>query len=202
MRVALCLLALPLALAACGATGEQGGGAPASTSQAPDAGPSLPSGEATMTKAPPIFLESAAGRQEAVRGSACVHYTDEESGEGVGLCTDMEEPEPEQLSTVRPGEEIRIVVEDAAVEGQLVVRRPACEAAVAELPLGPGSATTWEVELESGEYELDVFVARFDADDGRTGDLSGALGLLVDETAPLEVVPAPASGGCNEPQSR
>ena len=81
MRVALCLLALPLALAACGATGEQGGGGPASTSQVPDAGRSLPFGEATMTKAPPIFLESAAGRQEAVRGSACVHYTDEESGE-------------------------------------------------------------------------------------------------------------------------
>ena len=35
-----------------------------------------------------------------------------------------------------------------------------------------------------------------------TGDLSGALGLLVDETAPLEVVPALASGGCDEPQSR
>jgi hypothetical protein len=201
VRIALCLLALPLVLAACGATGEQTGGGPASTSQVPDT-PSLAFDEADKTKPPPIVLESTAGRQEAVRGASCVHYTDEASGEGFGLCTDMEEPEPERLSTVRPGEEIRIVIDDAAVEGQIVVRRLGCERSVAEITLGPGPATAWQVELEAGEYELDVFVARFAAEDGRAGDLSGALGLRVDETAPLEVVPAPAAGGCDQSQSR
>ena len=185
------LLVLPLVLAACGAGDERSGGGPASTSQAPDPGSSLPFDEAKKTQPPPIVLESAAGRQDAVRGSSCVHYTDEASGEGVGLCTDMEEPQPAQLSTVRPGEEIRVVIEDAAVQGQAVISRLGCDKPVVEIPLGPGSATSWHVELEPGGYELDVFVGRFEAEDGRSGDLSGAFGLLVDETAPLQLVPAP-----------
>jgi hypothetical protein len=189
-------------VAACGATGEQAGGGPASTSQVPDTAPSLPLEEEEKTMPPPVVLESAAGRQEAVRGSSCVHYEDEASGEAVGLCTDMEEPEPARLSTVRPGEEIRIVIEGSAVEGQVTVRRLGCAAGAAEIPLGPGPATSWQVELEPGSYELDVFVGGFASEDGRSGDLSGALGLLVDETAPLEIVPASSAGdGCG-PQSR
>ena len=115
----------------------------------------------------------------------------------------MEEPEPAQLSTVRPGEEIRIVIEDAAVQGQAVISRLGCDEPVAEIPFGPGSASSWHVELEPGGYELDVFVGRFEAEDGRSGDLSGALGLLVDETAPLELVPAPdPEPACPGGQSR
>jgi hypothetical protein len=50
-----------------------------------------------------------------------------------------------------------------------------------------GKETAWRVHLEPGAYDLDVF-ANFGAPDGRTGDVSGSLGVLVDDKAPLEVV--------------
>jgi hypothetical protein len=36
----------------------------------------------------------------------------------------------------------------------------------------------WDVDLDPGAYQLDVF-ARFEASDGRAGDVSGVLGLTV-----------------------
>ena len=189
MRPVLSLLALALALAGCGAAEQQRGGAAASTSQA------------SNTESPPIVLESAAGRQDAVPGSSCVS-----SGDGVIGCGYAGRFSPESLSTVRPGEEIRILLEDADVVrsdgcmddehegeciGTAVVRPLGCkERTVARILLAPGPVTTWNVELAPGAYEIDVF-AYFVAADGRGGDVSGWLGLLVDETAPLEIVPAP-----------
>jgi hypothetical protein len=188
VRPAFSLLASALVLAGCGA-GKQRGGDAASTSQA------------SNTKAPPIVLESAAGRQEAVPGSSCVS-----SGDGVIGCSDAGRLSPESLSIVRPGEEVRIFVEDADVvrsdgcmedehEGECIgtaaVRELGCkERAVAKILLAPGPVTTWSVDLAPGAYEIDVF-AYFVAADGRGGDVSGWLGLLVDETAALEVVAAP-----------
>jgi hypothetical protein len=61
------------------------------------------------------------------------------------------------------------------------------------IPLVRGPVTTWRVELDPGAYELDVFVM-FEGGE-KSGDVSGALGLLVDETARLEVVPVSAAGG-------
>jgi hypothetical protein len=208
MRAALCLFVFALALAGCGAAEEQRGGGPASTAQAPETG-TLPFDEAEMTKPPPVLLESAAGRQEAVLGSYCVTYTDEASGMGTGICTDSERPSPKQLSTVRPGEEIRILLVDAHVVppegcaaedeqsciGSVAIHPLGCERkTLAEVPLALGPATTWRVEFEPGAYELDVF-AYFEGEDGRSGDISASLGLLVDETAPHEVVPVPTAGG-------
>ena len=209
MRTALCLVALLLVPVGCGAAGDQSGASPSTstateTASHPTETVSLPLDEAEMTRPPPILLESAAGRQVAVLGSYCVTYTDEASGQGAGICTDSERPSPEQLSTARPGEEIRILLEDAEVTrpASVTVHPLGCERkTVAEIRLALGPATTWRVDLEPGVYELSVFT-NFEAADGRTGDVFGALGLLVDETAPLEVVPVPADGsGCNRSQS-
>jgi hypothetical protein len=202
MRATACLFALGLVLAGCGAAGERRGGGPASTSQTPETG-SQPVAEAERQKPPPIVLESAAGRQEAVLGTYCVSYLDEPAGIATGSCADAPWIPPERLSTVRPGEEIRIVLEGADVvrpqEGSAVFHPLGCEKkSVAEIPLVRGPAITWRVELEPGAYALDIFVM-FEGEK-KSGDVSGALGLLVDRTAPLEIVPA-RGGGCSRSQS-
>lgn len=214
MKATACLFAFGLVLAGCGAVPERRGGGPASTSRTPETG-SLPVDDAEKQKPPPIVLESAAGRQEAVLGSFCVTYTDEASGIGSGTCADSERPSPKLLSTVRPGEEVRISLEGAEVVrpkgcvsedeqsciGTVAVHPLGCERkTVAEIPVALGPATTWRVELAPGAYELDVFVY-FEAAEGRYGDVSGGLGLLVDDTAPLEVVAVPTGSGCDQSQS-
>jgi hypothetical protein len=209
VRVVLLLVVSALA-GGCGAA-ERVGGGPTSTAVQPDTESEPPFDEAEKTKPPPIVLETAAGRQRAVRGSSCVDYVDEASGYGVGVCADTERPSPSRLSTVRPGEEVLIRLEDAEVvrpEGCVSEDEQSCigtaavhplgcaRKTVAEIPLAAGPATAWRVELEPGAYEVEVF-AYFAAADGRSGDLSGALGLLVDEATPLEIVPrSRAADGC------
>jgi hypothetical protein len=199
MRATACLFALGLVLAGCGAAEERRGGGTPSTSQAETG--SQPVDDPEKQKPPPIVLESAAGRQQAVLGTYCVSYLDEAAGIATGACADAPWLPPERLSTVRPGEEIRILLEGADVvrpqEGSAVFHPLGCQKkSVAEIPLVPGPATTWRVELEPGAYALDIFVM-FEGEK-KSGDVSGALGLLVDETAPLEVVPRPrADAGCS-----
>jgi hypothetical protein len=210
MRLVLCLLAVSFAGAGCGAGAEtSGGGAPTVSASAEEVDTSA-AAERGRTKPPPIVLESDAGSQTAVSGSYCVEYVDEAAGEAGGACADSGPITPKRLSTIRPGEEVRIVLEDADVTrpegcssddeqsciGSVAVHPLGCERkTVAEIPLALGPETTWRVDLEPGAYELDVF-AYFDAPDGRTGDVSGSLGVLVDDTAPLEIVPAGKSPDC------
>jgi hypothetical protein len=54
------------------------------------------------------------------------------------------------------------------------------------------SETHWQVNLDPGAYEVDVF-ARFASNDGRKGDVSGSLGLLVDPERTPEIIPMDAS---------
>ena len=210
MRTFLCLLALSLAAAGCGAGAETGGGGAPTVSVSAEEVDTSAAAEAGHTTPPPIVLESDAGRQTAVPGSFCVDYTDEAAGQAVGACGDSGPITPERLSTIRRGEKVRIVLEHADVTrpegcvseeeqgciGSVAVHPLGCERkTVAEIPLALGPETTWRVDLEPGTYELDVF-AYFDAQDGRTGDVSGSLGVLVDETAPLEIAPAGKSPDC------
>jgi hypothetical protein len=210
------LLVVSVVAGGCGAA-ERVGDGPTSTSGRTDTGSQPPFDEGEKTKAPPIVLEAAAGRQAAVPGSSCVDYVDEASGYGVSGCADAVRPSPTQLTTVRPGEEIRLLLEGAAAVrpegcvsedeqssiGTAAVHPLGCaRKTVAEIPLALGAETTWQVELDPGAYEVEVF-AYFDAPDGRSGDVSGSLGLLVDRAAPLEIVPVPAThAGCDQPQSR
>jgi hypothetical protein len=204
------LLAAALALAGCGAAETTRDGGPTSTSRV-ETTDALPFDEAEMTRRPPIVLESVAGRQQAVAGSSCVDYMDEASGQGVGTCGSSGPVSPDLLSTVRPGEEIRILIEGADVIrpdrcvsedeqgciGSAVIRPLGCEdETVAEIPLELGPDTAWSVDLPPGDYELDV-VAYFEASDGRSGHVSGSLGLRVDATVPHEIVAAErSSSGC------
>ncbi|HWB57416.1 MAG TPA: hypothetical protein VG479_10815 [Gaiellaceae bacterium] len=212
VRLALGLLALavPLAAAGCGAGAEtSGSGAP--TSSTPAVQVDTTASSEHRQKPPPIVLESEAGRQTAVRGSYCVEYVDEAAGEAGGTCADSAPVEPARLSTVRPGEEVRILLVDADVArpegcsgeeersciGNVAVHPLCRKRTVAEIPLAVGPETTWRADLAPGAYELEVF-ASFDAPDGRTGDVSGSLGVLVDETAPLEIAPARTALRCGE----
>jgi hypothetical protein len=146
----------------------------------PDGAPEL--------RPPPIVLVTEAGRQEAVQGSYCVTKVSA-SGQGEGVCADTGFPHPEKLSVVRPGERVTLEMAGAsrATTGDC---SPRCASTVTVHPLGCGperavtsfeleSATMpWVVDLEPGAYELAVF-AYFEAEDGASGDTSGAIGLIV-----------------------
>ena len=172
---------------------EEGGLAPGET-----VGVFLPPGGpddgVSILVAPPIVLESVAGRQEAVRGASCVATED---GGGVAVCSDIGTVRPEWLSVVHPGETVTLALVGARPAGSpgIVRARPlGCAAAVAvSFPLD-GTRTAWDVALQPGAYELEVAVA-FETTDGRSGDLSGTLGLLVDPEREPGIVPASVSSG-------
>jgi hypothetical protein len=182
MRAILLLVAVFLA-AGCGeAETEPGGGGAMGTVEEPTG--SVPQDAGKPRMPPAIELVSEAGRQRAAPGSYCV----DDPQAGVGECVDYEAPAgPEQLSVVRPGETVTIAfVGSSAVDGTASVRRLGCEEELVSVPLGP--ETRWEVDLEPGAYELQIFTT-FEAGTA-SGDTSGVLGLLVDAGAPLEVRPA------------
>jgi len=144
--------------------------------------------------APPVVLESLAGRQEAVHGSSCVATED---GGGVAVCSDIGTVRPKWLSVVHPGETVTLALVGARPAGSPGIARArplGCAATVAvSFPLD-GTRTAWDVALPPGAYELEVAVA-FETADGRSGDLSGALGLLVDPAREPGIVPASVSSG-------
>ncbi|MDQ4081501.1 MAG: hypothetical protein M3123_01220 [Actinomycetota bacterium] len=153
---------------------------------------------ARAQRPPPILLESGAGIQRAVQESYCVSKVDETGGAGV--CADTPDLRPRRLSVVRPGEVVTI-----ALPGATIVRRdpgchPLCEAGAAVFRLGrrkalvarfrlAGERTRWLVRLRPGAYEVEVFVGLFRTTDGRSGDTSGSLGILVSRTQPRRIVP-------------
>jgi hypothetical protein len=164
---------------------EKGDSAAAPPSGGSEPAPPSPGGGGT--KPPPIVLVSTAGTQVAVAESSCV------SGSGFGLCIDTMDRPPEDLSVVRPGEEVVVGLRGASVtQGSVSVRPlPDCEGkTVTEVELEAGSETRWRVDLPAGQYELQVF-ARFKAADGRSGDASGSLGIVLDASQPPGIVPVP-----------
>ncbi|HWM13212.1 MAG TPA: hypothetical protein VNO56_01885 [Gaiellaceae bacterium] len=188
MRAILLAFAVLLA-AGCGAEEDEpaGGGTTGSVAQQPTG--SAPQVDKPLLP-PAIELVSEAGRQRAAPGSYCV----DDPQAGVGECVDYEAPAgPEQLSVVRPGETVTIaLVGSSAVDGTASVRRLGCEEELVSVPLEP--ETRWEVDLEPGAYELQIFTT-FEAGSAG-GDTSGVLGLVVDAAAPLEVRPAGAPVTC------
>lgn len=161
------------------ATGSSGDGAGSPSGEPVPA----PAPEAGSPEPPRIVLTSAAGAQHAVPGAYCV------TGAGTGLCVDTAAPVPKRLSVVRPGEQVVLSLPGAGVvRGSAVVRELGCTTdRVSRIGLD-AEETRWLVDLDPGAYQLDVF-ARFEGED-TSGDVSGALGLLVDDARPLEVVRA------------
>jgi len=189
MRAVLLALAVLLLAAGCGEaeTEPGGGGTTGAVEQEPTG--SVPPDDKQLLP-PAIVLVSEAGRQRAAQGSYCV----DDPQAGVGQCVDYAAPPgPEQLSVVRPGETVTIAfVGSSAVDGSASVRRLGCDEELVSVPLEP--ETRWEVDLDPGAYELQVFTT-FEAGSA-SGDTSGVLGLVVDATAPLEVRPAGAPVTC------
>ena len=145
--------------------------------EAPD-----PAGESDL-QPPPIVLLYMSDVQRAVQGSYCVDYVDEATGQGSGICSDSAMPTyPDAVTSVAGGDRVVFALPRAVFKADSVVAiRPlgCTENAVDEIALKPGTGKhAWAVDLKHGAYQLDVF-ARFQADDGRSGDVSGSLGLTV-----------------------
>jgi hypothetical protein len=151
----------------------------------PSAGPGPVEGPvAAEEEVPAVVLVSNAGEQTGAQGSACVN------GPASGFCLETAGPvEPAELSVVRPGEAVKIALDgDFEASGLLVVRPFGCpEEEVASLPLG--SPENWAVDLEPGAYALEASYRFEDADAGLHGDTTVALGLLVDRSEPVQIVP-------------
>jgi hypothetical protein len=182
------LLVLVLVVAACGSAREEAG-TPASSDLVEtlpaETGPVEEDPLEGKLEPPAILLVSRAGEQRATQGSYCVDLEDPLTGQGHGVCADSAGPiYPENVSDVNAGEEVTLLLEDAILSTQstVTIRPFGCsgdgggdgelrwKADTRELP--------WEVQLDPGFYQVDVF-AVFKADDGRTGDVSGSLGLNV-----------------------
>jgi hypothetical protein len=96
-----------------------------------------------------------------------------------------------------PGAALTIVLQDAAFDGSgsMVVRRLGCERRQVEKVVLPHDGA-WTLDLRAGAYQLDVFT-RFQAADGRSGDVIATVGVLVDPEAKPRIEPAPAArSGC------
>ena len=159
---------------------------------------------------PPIFVESAAGRQTAVRGAGCVLTVGQGRGEGAADCYLPRRVRAKALSVIRPGERIRVVIpESQVIRRRGCVGRHECGGWATVRPLGcrrrevtffelTGGTTAWRANLPPGAYELDVSVD-FETSDYLTGDTSGIAGLLVARNRKQEIVRArPALAVCPE----
>jgi hypothetical protein len=190
------LVVLALVLAACGSTAD-GTGIPVSSGQESvpvgTHGPTTAPLEKSKLRPPQILLRSSAGEQRAAEGSFCVDYVDPASGQGSGVCSDSAAVHPDEVTVVQPGDEVTFVFSGADIVrasgchaedeqgciGSIQVRPLGCEdREVERVPLVLGPETPWTIHLETGAYELDVF-GYFESSHHATGDVSGALGLLV-----------------------
>ena len=211
MRLALLALVVPVLAVGCGSSGgaSSGDSAPPATYESKSAGGgevgeagqvgTEPDPASSATSPPPIVLLSDAGRQLGVTGSFCVDDPDK----GVGTCADGPAPAAKELTVVHPGDRVAFRIEgarairargcharDLSCIGEAQVARPGCpETPLARVFLERGHETAWQIALEPGDYELQVFVY-FGGYDGRSGDVSAAFGLRVDPEAQREIVPA------------
>ena len=186
------LVLAALVLVACGSGTEQTG-VPASSGSSEEfaegSGTATGSGQVPAPddeanpKPPPILLLYKGQEQKAVRGSYCVEHVEEATGQGSGVCADSGAPiYPSSVTSVAGGDRVTFVLPEATFrkESVVTIRPLGCsDKTVGEIELKPGTGKhTWKVDLDWGAYQLDVF-ARFEAADGRTGDVSGSLGLTV-----------------------
>jgi hypothetical protein len=178
------LLVLALVLAACG-SGTEGPAASSGSSEESAEGSGTapgPGGRAEVDdepgpEPPRISLLYKGQKQNAVPGSYCV------TGQGSGVCMDSAAPlYPNAVTSVMRGDRVTFVLPEAMfkAESAVTIRPLGCwDRAVRDFALTPGAGEhEWKVDLPSGAYQLDVF-ALFEAEDGRSGDVTGSLALTV-----------------------
>ncbi|MET1010688.1 MAG: hypothetical protein ABWY96_11610 [Gaiellaceae bacterium] len=186
LALATCLLLLA---AGCGGRETRSG-----SSTAADEPPSTSISESEQLP-PPFALVTGGGRQNAVQGSYCLALPE------VGKCADYMQLPPAELSIVAPGETVTLVLDGAlTVDGRVVVLPLGCSQKVSSVVVDAPD-TTWQVDLDPGLYELELF-ARFEAT-AKSGDTSASLGLQVDLAADAAIVPVPDPlPACPDGQSR
>jgi hypothetical protein len=133
---------------------------------------------------PAIFLVTSAGRYRLQPGSSCVESPT------VSVCGDAGYVPVKVLHPVGRGETVRLDVDATTRGAEVTVGRPGCP--TIELAHERLSAKLrWRVELRPGDYELRVLIGHFETDDGRTGDVSGQVGIRVGgvRTEPATAIP-------------
>ncbi len=143
---------------------------------------------------PPTVLVSKAGTQRAAQESSCVDLFSHDDGTLVeSNCGDGPGLPPRRLSVVRPGEVVTIAFRGATEisDGSAAVRLLGKRRFLSRFEL-PAPRTRWRVTLRPGAYEVEVF-ARFQTADGRAGDTSASVGVLVDRKRKLAIVPVRAA---------
>ena len=209
-RLASACVLVALGPAACG---SEDGARTAAPGPKTDSREAIEAAKAILVP-PPVFLESDAGRQRAVRGAGCVLTVGQGRGEGAADCYLPGRVRARSLSVVRPGERVVVVLPRTKV-----IRRPGCVGRhecggwATLRPLGcarrelaffelQGSTTAWRANMRPGAYELDVSVD-FETEDGLTGDTSGVAGLLVSRDRAQTIVPArPSLAVCRKGRAR
>jgi hypothetical protein len=177
------LLLATLLLGACG-TASETQDLPAS-SNATETAPTAPT-TAVAPRPPAIVLVSAAGKQNAVLGTYCL------SGAGTGVCADSAPTHPEEASVVPAAEHLSLLLVDGSPDGKwmVTVRRLGCERTEVAT-LDAASDEAFSLEVEPGDYQLDVTVRFKHGPGGTTGDVSGSVGLVVDPGSQPKIDPAP-----------
>ncbi len=156
MRKTIALVSL-LVLCGCSGKTQQKKTAPPATRQGP----------------PAIYLVVGATRHRLEPGSSCV-----ESATG-SVCGDAVYTPVKVLYPVRQGETVRLELDAQTRGADLTVGRPGCfRSEIAQVRLTPPKLE-WRVELAPGQYEARVLIDHFQTDDGRSGDVSGQIGLRV-----------------------
>ncbi|MBD0290772.1 MAG: hypothetical protein ICV74_05900 [Thermoleophilia bacterium] len=143
---------------------------------------------------PTISLTNRAGYQRAAQESYCVFSPPHEGQDsGVSVCADGPDLLPRRLSVVRPRKLVTIrfgravAVDDAVASVRVLGRKRVISSFRIRRPL-----KRWRVRLRPRAYEVEVF-GRFAMPDGRTGDTSGSLGVLVSRSRPLRLAPVGAA---------
>jgi hypothetical protein len=189
----LSLALFALVLAGCGSAAEDTGVPASSGMGSVPAETETAAFDESKLNPPEIVLRSRGAEQTAVEGSFCVDYVDPASGQGGGVCGDSPDVHPDAVTVAMKGDELTLVFSGAEIMrpsgchsddeqgcvGYVYVRPLGCEdREVGRVPLALGTETRWRIDLERGAYELDVF-GYVETSEGATGDVSGALGLLV-----------------------
>jgi hypothetical protein len=163
-------IALVLLVALCGCGGK------AKQKQASPPAPRTP---------PAVYLVTSGGRYRLTPGSSCVHSAT------TSICGDAAYVPVKVLHPVRRGETVRLEVAATTRGADLAVGRPGCPTTELAHERLPAPKLAWRVELAPGDYELRVLIDHFETDDGRTGDVSGQVGIRVGgvRTEPATAIP-------------
>ena len=138
-------------------------------------------------------MTSRAGFQRAAQESFCVRVPPHDGQPGVVRCGDSLDRPPRRLSVVRPGEVVTIRVGSAtAIRGaRAYVKVLGRDTFFGSFRLTQ-PVTRLRVNLRPRAYEVEIF-ANYEMADGRTGDTTASLGILVDRKRPLRLLPLSAA---------